>query len=130
MSQPSFTSWLTDSIEKEKMKHKHLLGVVEHLESEVTSLSLETIDTMKDSMSSLGITNYTPEGLLLGAKDIVTLNRQLRKELQVLERDVERLKGEHTVINGLCKQIDYTPSSSADHTPSKHKVYICYYNNY
>ncbi len=121
MSRPSFHSWVVDSIEKEKMKRKHLQGVVEHLESEVSTLSLETISTMKDSMSCLGITNLTPEGLLLGAKDIVMLNRQLRKELQVLERDVVKLKGENSTINGLCIQVDHTPST--DHTPlSEYKV--------
>ena len=127
MSCPSFHSWVVDSIEKEKMKRKHLQGVVEHLESEVSTLSLETINTMKDSMSCLGITNLTPEGLLLGAKDIVILNRQLRKELQVLEKDVGKLKGENSMINGLCKEVDHTPSAdhthSADHTPlSEYKV--------
>ena len=86
------------------MKRKHLQGVIEHLESEVSTLSLEAINNMKESMTSLGITNLTPEGLLLGAKDIVALNRQLRKEVQILERDVHRLKDENDMINTLCKK--------------------------
>ena len=106
MNDPHYVTWVTETIEKEKMKQEHLQGVIEHLESEVTTLSLETINNMKDSMSSLGITNLTPEGLLLGAKDIVTLNRQLRKEVQILEKDVCNLKEEHDVINCVCKQSD------------------------
>ena len=50
----SFAAWLTDAAEKEKMKRKHLTGVIEHLESEVKSLSQETIQSMKNSMLSLG----------------------------------------------------------------------------
>ena len=106
MNNPQYVSWVTDTIEKEKMKRKHLQGVIEHLESEVTTLSLETINNMKDSMSSLGITNLTPEGLLLGAKDIVMLNRQLRREVEMLENDVFKLREENDFINCLCKQPD------------------------
>ena len=113
------------------MKRKHLQGVIEHLESEVSTLSLEAINNMKESMTSLGITNLTPEGLLLGAKDIVALNRQLRKEVQILERDVHRLKDENDMINTLCKKVEVsmptepckkaTPTSSvAEETSGVH----------
>ena len=112
MNNPQFASWVTDSIEKEKMKRKHLQGVIEHLESEVSTLSLETINNMKVSMSSLGITNLTPEGLLLGAKDIVMLNRQLRREVQMLENDVLKLKDENDLIVTLCKQTDVPDGKS------------------
>ncbi|XP_019855114.1 PREDICTED: uncharacterized protein LOC109584002 [Amphimedon queenslandica] len=97
----SFAAWLTDAAEKEKMKRKHLTGVIEHLESEVKSLSQETIQSMKKSMLSLGITDLTPEGLLCGAKDIVALNRQLRKEVELLEREVVQLKEQHHSMNGI-----------------------------
>lgn len=83
------------------MKQRHLRGVIDHLESEVTSLSQDTIQTMQQSMLSLGITNLTPEGLLCGAKDIVSLNRQLRKEVQLLEKEVYQLKEQNNLMNSL-----------------------------
>ena len=98
LATPTFSTWLTDAVEKEKMKQKHLRGVIEHLESEVSSLSLETINSMKQSMLKLGITNLTPEGLLCGAKDIVSLNRQLRKEVQLLEKEVNQLKIQNNLM--------------------------------
>lgn len=119
MENPQFMSWVTDSMEKEKMKKKHLQGVIEHLESEVTTLSVETINNMKDSMSHLGITNLTPEGLLLGAKDIVMLNRQLRREVQMLEKDVYKLKEENGFITCLCKQTDETLPNDSNSTIKK-----------
>lgn len=119
MDNPQFMSWVTDSMEKEKMKKKHLQGVIEHLESEVSTLSIETINNMKDSMSHLGITNLTPEGLLLGAKDIVMLNRQLRREVQMLEKDVHKLKEENGFITCLCKQADETLSNDSSSIPIK-----------
>ena len=47
---PEYMRWVSDAIEKEKMKQKHLQGVVTHLESEVTNLALETVGHMKESM--------------------------------------------------------------------------------
>lgn len=112
LDSPHFNSWLTDAVEKEKMKQKHLHGIIEHLESEVGSLSVETINSMKQSMLSIGITNLTPEGLLSGAKDIVSLNRQLRKEVQLLEKEVNQLKEQHQIMNVINKQL---PPNKEDH---------------
>ena len=52
-------------------------------------------------MYDVGITDLTPEGLLCGAKDIVALNRQLRKEVELLEREVVQLKEQHQAMNGI-----------------------------
>ena len=86
------------------MKKEHLRAVIVHLESEVSSLSGDTINNMKESMISLGISNLTPEGLLIGAKDIVSLNRQLRREVQMLEREVTQLQEQNDMISCLCKE--------------------------
>lgn len=104
LDDPSFVTWLTDAVEKEKMKKEHLRAVIVHLESEVSSLSGDTINNMKESMISLGISNLTPEGLLIGAKDIVSLNRQLRREVQMLEREVTQLQEQNDMISCLCKE--------------------------
>ena len=46
----------------------------------------------------LGIKKLDPEGLLQGAKFIVTQNKQLRKELLEIERDVNNLKSENDCL--------------------------------
>ena len=46
----------------------------------------------------LGIKKLDPEGLLQGAKHIVTQNKQLRKELIEIERDVNNLKSENDCL--------------------------------
>ena len=46
----------------------------------------------------LGIKKMDPEGLLQGAKYIVTQNKQLRKELLEIERDVNNLKSENDCL--------------------------------
>jgi len=51
MSSPDYVSWMTDAIEKEKMKQQHLQAVIEHLESEVTNLAGETVKHMQQSMA-------------------------------------------------------------------------------
>lgn len=50
---PHYQQWITDAIEKEKMKKKHLQGVINHLESEVAVLSRETVDQMKENMKEV-----------------------------------------------------------------------------
>ena len=40
----------------------------------------------------------TPDGLLLGAKSIVSQNRQLRKELTDLEKEISLLKEQNNVM--------------------------------
>ena len=68
-------------------------------------------------MYDVGITDLTPEGLLCGAKDIVALNRQLRKEVELLEREVVQLKEQHQAMNGInC----HTSSSPPPHPPAHH----------
>ena len=42
--------WVKTAIEKEKMKQRHLQVVIQHLESEVSNLSMETIRQMEESM--------------------------------------------------------------------------------
>ena len=70
-------------------------------------------------MYDVGITDLTPEGLLCGAKDIVALNRQLRKEVELLEREVVQLKEQHQAMNGInC----HTSSSPPPHPPPAHHV--------
>ena len=58
LSNPVFAQWLSDAVEKEKMKLKHLQGVIEHLESEVSVLSLETVSNMEQSMLKVRIQIY------------------------------------------------------------------------
>ena len=53
LSTPGFQGWVTDAIEKEKMKKSHLQGVIRHLESEVTGLARETVDQMKENMKEV-----------------------------------------------------------------------------
>ena len=68
-------------------------------------------------MYNVGITDLTPEGLLCGAKDIVALNRQLRKEVELLEREVVQLKEQHQAMNGInC----HTSSSPPPPHPAHH----------
>lgn len=50
---PHYQQWITDAIEKEKMKKNHLQGVINHLESEVAVLSRETVDQMKENMKEV-----------------------------------------------------------------------------
>ena len=83
------------------MKQKHLQGVMEHLELEVTSLSEETLHNMKQSMLSIGITSLTPEGLLASTKSIVS---KLRKEVTDLEKEVCQLKEQNNLISLIYKE--------------------------
>ena len=53
LGSPYFQQWITDAIEKEKMKKSHLQGVVNHLESEVAGLAKETVGQMKESMKEV-----------------------------------------------------------------------------
>ena len=50
LGDPNFMEWLTDAVEKEKMKQQHLQGIIDHLESEVSTLSRESVNSMKQSM--------------------------------------------------------------------------------
>lgn len=47
---PDHQQWVKDAIETEKLKQRHLQVVIQHLESEVSNLSKETIRQMEDSM--------------------------------------------------------------------------------
>ena len=66
-------------------------------------------------MYDVGITDLTPEGLLCGAKDIVALNRQLRKEVELLEREVVQLKEQHQAMNGINCHASSSPPPPAHH---------------
>ena len=66
-------------------------------------------------MYDVGITDLTPEGLLCGAKDIVALNRQLRKEVELLEREVVQLKEQHQAMNGINCHTSSSPPPPAHH---------------
>ena len=46
----------------------------------------------------LGITLLTPEGLLEGAKCIVSHNKELRRELKELEKEIELIKGQNSIM--------------------------------
>ena len=50
LDNPDYVGWVTDAIEKEKMKQQHLQAVIEHLESEVTNMAGETVKHMQESM--------------------------------------------------------------------------------
>lgn len=47
---PDHQEWVKEAIEKEKLKQRHLKVVIQHLESEVSNLSKETIRQMEESM--------------------------------------------------------------------------------
>ena len=124
---PYFQQWIVDAIEKEKMKKSHLQGVITHLESEVSGLSKETVEQMKENMKEvcnwgrfgevarngeeefvknsnfyffvqLGIQKMTPDGLLLGATSIVSQNKQLRKEMTDLETEIMTLRQQNKAM--------------------------------
>ena len=46
----------------------------------------------------LGIASLTPAGLLEGAKSIVSRNKELRKEMKQLERDIDSIKSQNSVM--------------------------------
>ena len=46
----------------------------------------------------LGITTYTPEGLLVGAKSIVHQNRKLRMDMKDLEKELNNLRDQNEVM--------------------------------
>ena len=46
----------------------------------------------------LGIRKMTPDGLLLGAKSIVSQNKQLRKELTDLEKEITTLREQNKAM--------------------------------
>ena len=48
----------------------------------------------------LGIKKMTPDGLLLGATSIVSQNKQLRKELNDLEREIALLRHQNRTMVG------------------------------
>eukprot|EP00731_Ephydatia_muelleri_P018115 Em0011g155a len=114
MKTPEYSVWLTRALEKECMKQKHLQAVIAHLESDVSSLSKNTVERMEESMQKLGIKKLDPEGLLQGAKFIVTQNKQLRKELLEIERDVNNLKSENDCLTSFCKQQSLHANPSAE----------------
>ena len=47
--------WVKEAIEKEKLKKSHLQVVIQHLESEVSNLSKETIRQMEESMMQVHV---------------------------------------------------------------------------
>lgn len=55
----------------------------------------------------LGIQKMTPDGLLLGAKSIVSQNKQLRKEMTDLEREITTLIEQNKAMVGFCVQSIY-----------------------
>ena len=50
----------------------------------------------------LGIRKMTPDGLLLGATNIVSQNKQLRKEMTDLEREITSLRQQNTAMVCMC----------------------------
>ncbi|CAI7993885.1 hypothetical protein GBAR_LOCUS1346 [Geodia barretti] len=112
LSTPYFQQWIVDAIEKEKMKKNHLQGVITHLESEVAGLSKETVEQMKASMKELGIRKMTPDGLLLGATSIVSQNKQLRKEMTDLEREITALRQQNKAMETMCAHQKGDPKPS------------------
>lgn len=48
----------------------------------------------------LGIQKMTPDGLLLGATSIVSQNKQLRKEMIDLEREITALRQQNKAMVG------------------------------
>lgn len=50
LESPDHQQWVKEAIEKEKLKQRHLQVVIQHLETEVSNLSKETIRQMEDSM--------------------------------------------------------------------------------
>ena len=53
---------------------------------------------MFDLSDQLGICKMTPDGLLLGAKSIVSQNKQLRKEMTDLEREITTLREQNKAM--------------------------------
>ena len=51
-----------------------------------------------DLFQQLGIRKMTPDGLLLGAKSIVSQNKQLRKELTDLEKEITMLREQNKAM--------------------------------
>ena len=49
----------------------------------------------------LGIATLTPAGLLVGAKSIVSHNKQLRTEMKELERELETIQGQNEFMVSL-----------------------------
>ena len=52
--------------------------------------------------SQLGIQKMTPDGLLLGATSIVSQNKQLRKEMTDLEREITTLRQQNKAMVCVC----------------------------
>lgn len=50
--------------------------------------------------SQLGIQKMSPDGLLLGAKSIVSQNKQLRKEMNDLEKEISALREQNKAMVG------------------------------
>ena len=73
LSTPGFQGWVTDAIEKEKMKKSHLQGVINHLEAEVTGLARETVDQMKENMKEVRQSRRGSGGEGTGGDDWVAL---------------------------------------------------------
>ncbi len=55
-------------------------------------------DIFLNLFHQLGITTYTPEGLLVGAKSIVHHNRKLRTEMKELEKELNVLRDQNQVM--------------------------------
>ena len=55
MKTPEYSVWLTRALEKECMKQKHLQAVIAHLESDVSSLSKNTVERMEESMQKVNV---------------------------------------------------------------------------
>lgn len=51
---PDHQEWVKVAIEKEQLKQRHLQVVIQHLESEVSNLSEQTISQMENSMLQVG----------------------------------------------------------------------------
>ena len=81
LSTPGFQGWVTDAIEKEKMKQSHLQGVINHLESEVTGLARETVDQMKENMKEVSEPTCRRGGEVRG--QLVALTTPLSLSLSV-----------------------------------------------
>ena len=63
-------------------------------------VSERKVHTISLHCSQLGIQKMTPDGLLLGATSIVSQNKQLRKELTDLEKEIALLRQQNRTMVG------------------------------
>ena len=70
--------------------------------------------------SQLGIQKMTPDGLLLGATSIVSQNKQLRKEMTDLEREITTLRQQNKAMVCVCVCV-------CVHACEREGMFVCLY---